>query len=184
MHVWNRQLTVFWRKNSTFRKQLSKIGLCCGPSLEYCVRVWRKLIWKWPRNTPNWPRNMPNKARLQSSVAYTISEKGIWFRHLDYDPDRAQKLISSSMSQHLSTRKISSSSMHAFLSNLANRQTDKRRQSHLPTTSSEVITESKTIMKTSKQSTWTPLFNRLTDPHATVSLWRCTPRQNASLDTY
>ena len=24
----------------------------CGPSLEYCVRVWCKLIRKWPRNTP------------------------------------------------------------------------------------------------------------------------------------
>ena len=57
---------------------------------------------------------------------YTISEKGIRFRHLDYDPDRAQKLTSSSMSRHLSTRKISSKSMHAFLSNLANRQTDRQ----------------------------------------------------------
>ena len=37
-----------------------------------------------------------------------------------------QKLISSSMSRHLSTRNISSKSMHAFLSNLANRQTDRR----------------------------------------------------------
>jgi len=36
------------------------------------------------------------------------------FRHPDYDPDRAQKSISSSMSGHLSTRKISSKSMHAF----------------------------------------------------------------------
>jgi len=29
-----------------------------------------------------------------------------WFRHPDYNPDRAQKLISSSMSRHLSTRKF------------------------------------------------------------------------------
>jgi len=64
--------------------------------------------------------------RLQSSVAYTISEKAIRFRHPNYDPDRAQKLISSSMSRHLSTRNILSKSMHAFLSNLANRQTDKQ----------------------------------------------------------
>jgi len=55
------------------------------------------------------------------------------FWHPDYNPDRAQKLISSSMSRHLSTCKISSKSMHAFLSNLANRQTDKhRRKSHIP----------------------------------------------------
>ena len=55
----------------------------------------------------------------------------------------AQKLISSSMSRHLSTRNISPKSMHAFLSNLANRQTDRqtneRRQTHLPPPLSEVI---------------------------------------------
>jgi len=50
------------------------------------------------------------------------------FRHPDYNSDRAQKLISSSMSRHLSTGNISSKSMHAFLSNLANRQTDRRGQ--------------------------------------------------------
>jgi len=61
------------------------------------------------------------------------------FRHPDYDPDRAQKLISSSMCRQLSTRKISSKSMHAFLSNLANRQTDKHcGQSHIPPPLSEV----------------------------------------------
>jgi len=38
----------------------------------------------------------------------------------------ARKLISSSMSQHLSTCHISSKCKHAFLSNLANRQTDKQ----------------------------------------------------------
>ena len=62
----------------------------------------------------------------RSSSTYTISEKAIWFRHPDYDLDRAQKLINSSMSQHLSTRNISSKSMHAFLSNLADRQTDRQ----------------------------------------------------------
>jgi len=83
---------------------------------------------------------------------YTISEKVIRFRQPDYDPDRAQKLFSSSMSRHPSTRNISSKSIHAFLSNLANRQTgkatqgkhiqtDKRRQSHLPPPLSEVNTE-------------------------------------------
>ena len=72
---------------------------------------------------------------------HTISQKAIRFWHPDYDPDRAEKLISSSMFRHLSTRKMSSKSMHAFLStrNLANRQTDKHRgQSHLPHPLSEV----------------------------------------------
>jgi len=54
--------------------------------------------------------------------AYTTSEKAIRFRHPDYNPDRALKLISSSISRHLSIRNISSKSMHAFLSNLTNRQ--------------------------------------------------------------
>ena len=42
-------------------------------------------------------------------------------------------------SRHLLTRNISSKSMHAFLSNLAKRQTD--RQTHLPLPLSEVINE-------------------------------------------
>jgi len=73
-------------------------------------------------------------------MAYTIVEKAIQFQHLD----RAQKLISSSVFRHLSTRNISSKSMHAFLSNLANRQTDRQTdehgQKHLPPPLSDVIT--------------------------------------------
>jgi len=43
------------------------------------------------------------------------------------------------MSRHLSTRNISSKSMHAFFSNLANRQTDKQiRAKHVPPPLSEV----------------------------------------------
>jgi len=59
---------------------------------------------------------------------YTTSQKAIRFRHPDYDPDRVQKLISSSMSRQMSTRtrKLSSKSVHAFFSNLANRQTDRQ----------------------------------------------------------
>ena len=70
-----------------------------------------------------------------------ISEKAIRFRHPDYDPDRAQKLISSSMSRHLSTRNISSKSMHAFLGNLAksDRQTNEHGQKHVPPPLTEVI---------------------------------------------
>ena len=40
--------------------------------------------------------------------------------------DRVQKLIRSSMSRHLSTRNNLFKSTHAFLSNLAHRQTEKR----------------------------------------------------------
>ena len=80
--------------------------------------------------------------KISRCSAYTISEKTIRFRHPDYNPDRAQKLISSSTSRHLSTRNISSISMHVFLSNLANRQTDKvtnkHGQKHLPPPLSEV----------------------------------------------
>ena len=74
--------------------------------------------------------------KIPRCSAYTLWEKAIRYRHTDYDPDRPQKLISSSMSRHLSTRSISSKSMHAFLSNLAHRQTDKQtracERTHIP----------------------------------------------------
>jgi len=76
------------------------------------------------------------RRKIPHSSAYTMSEKAIRFRHPDYNPDWAQKLISSSMSRHLSTRNISSKSMHAFLSNLANRQTDKQTWAKTCTSSS------------------------------------------------
>ena len=66
-------------------------------------------------------RNIIRRCRV---AVHTLWEKGIRFRHPDYDPDRAQKLISSSKCRHLSTRNISSKSMHAFFSNLAHRQTN------------------------------------------------------------
>jgi len=72
-------------------------------------------------------------------AAHMISEKAIRFRHPDYNPDWAQKLISLSMSRHLSTRNISFKSMHAFLSNLANRQTDECGQTHLPPLSEVIV---------------------------------------------
>ena len=68
-----------------------------------------------------------NKIPRCRVAVHTLWEKGIRFRHPDYDLDRAQKLISSSMSRHLSTRNISSKSMHAFLSTVilhTNRQTN------------------------------------------------------------
>jgi len=74
-------------------------------------------------NTYTW--DFPDIIKLRVAV-YTISEKAIQFWHADYNPDWAQKLISSSMSRHLSTCNISSKSMHMFLSNLAHRQTDRQ----------------------------------------------------------
>jgi len=74
-------------------------------------------------NTYTW--DFPDVIKL-FVAAHKISEKAIRFRHPDYNPDGAQKLISSSMCRHMLSRNISSKSMHAFLSNLANRQTDKR----------------------------------------------------------
>jgi len=64
--------------------------------------------------------------KIQNVAVHAISEKVIRFQHPDYDPGRAQKLISSYMSRHLSTRHISSTSIHAFLSNLSNTQTDRQ----------------------------------------------------------
>ena len=83
-----------------------------------------------------------SRRKIPRNSAYMISEKAIRFRHPDYNSDRAQKIISSSMSRHLSTRNSSSKSMHAFFSNLANRQTDRQTnehgQKHLPPPLSEV----------------------------------------------
>jgi len=79
-----------------------------------------------------------SRRKIPRSSAYTISEKAIRFRHPDYDPDLAQKLISSSMSRHLSIRNFSSKSMHAFLSNLANRHTDRQTNTGKTCTSSFV----------------------------------------------
>ena len=56
----------------------------------------------------------------------TISGKAIRFRHPDYNPDRAQKLISSFKS------------MHAFLSNLANRQTDRQTNTEVMTSTNRM----------------------------------------------
>jgi len=67
-----------------------------------------------------------SRRKIPRSMAYRIADKAIRFQHPDYDPDRAQKLISLSMSRHLSTRNISSKPMHTFLSNLANRQIDRQ----------------------------------------------------------
>ena len=64
-----------------------------------------------------------SRRKIPRSSIYTISKKATWFRHGDYDLDRAQQLISSSMSRHLSTCNISFKSMHVFL---ANRQTDRQ----------------------------------------------------------
>jgi len=81
--------------------------------------------------------------KIPRSSAYTISKKAIRFRHPEYNLDRAQKLISSSMSRHLSTRNISSKSMHAFLVILlTDRQTNEHGQKHVPPPLSEVITRS------------------------------------------
>jgi len=87
--------------------------------------------------------DFPNviKFCVAASIRYWRKQFGSGW-HLDYNPDWAQKLISSSMSRHLSTHNISSKSMHAFLSILANRQdrqTDKHGQKHLPPPSSEVM---------------------------------------------
>ena len=77
--------------------------------------------------------------KFRVATLCTISKKAIRFRHPDYNPDRAQKLTSSSTSRHVSTHNISSKSVHAFLSNLANRQTDRQaRAKHLPPPLSEV----------------------------------------------
>ena len=86
-----------------------KTTRCCFDGPPIPVRAW----------------NFPDVIKFHCCSAYAMGE-GIRFRHPDYDADRAQKFISSSMSRHLSTRNISSKSTLAFLSNLAHRQTNRQ----------------------------------------------------------
>jgi len=99
-------------KHST-RSALSRAHLC--PTTVFrCLKTTRRCCDGRPITMPNtctW--DFPNVIKFCVAV-HTISQKAIQFWHLDYDPDRAQKLISSSMSRHLSTRKMSSKSMQAF----------------------------------------------------------------------
>jgi len=103
----------------------------------------KSLLKLFPRfvvpNTCTWDFPDVIKFRVAS---HTISEKVIRFRHPDYNPDRAQKLISSSMSQHLSTRNISNPCTRFKVISLTDRQTDRQKnergQTHLPSPLSEV----------------------------------------------
>jgi len=98
--------------------------------------------------TKLFPRLAVNKTILKSRVTagfsrrnkiprcsvYNIRESNP-VRHPDYNPDWAQKLISSSISRHLSTHNISSKSMHTFFSNVDNRQTDRQTRANAFTSS-------------------------------------------------
>ena len=92
-----------------YSKKRAWIWMKCCVSTD--VGTWTN--WLTFEPDPDIPRR-----KIPRSSAYTISEKAVQFRHPDYDPDGAQKLTSSSMSRHLSTRNISSKSMNAFLSAL------------------------------------------------------------------
>jgi len=122
---------VFWQYNTTiqYNKKLIKRRSTKPARSATKVRLGEQNHFKTTPRCSGGARHyvyvgFPRR-KIPRSTAYTISEKATRFRHPDYKPDRAQKLISSSMSRHLSTRNISSKSMDAFLSNLANRETDK-----------------------------------------------------------
>jgi len=92
------------RKTSTFTCRRRTLKQSWGEKFvigEEFLRPWnRKITTNWENWLPkNLFRDHSSGAIAQCSVAYTISEKAIRFRHPDYNPDRAQKLISLSMSQ-------------------------------------------------------------------------------------
>ena len=131
--------------------------------------------------------------KVPHTSSYTIPEKAIRFHHSDYNLDRAQKLISLSMSRHLSTRNISSKSMHTFLSNLANRQTDKHGQKHLPPPLSEVLKEKVLLFLVGKKKTCFHFFVAAAYSLRTVTKTLCagvilynyqSSMQNNILNTY
>jgi len=109
------------------------------------------------------------------SRAYTISEKAIRFRHPDFNTDQAQKLISSSMSRHLSTRKISSFNICRYKCSFCHNNVDAKCYNHMrpnPCTCFWVIllTERQTDKQTNERTTtktFTSSFvggNELTKP--------------------
>jgi len=71
------------------------------------------------------------KFRVAALIRYRRKQSGAGIRTII----SGSKVISSSMSRHLSTRNISSKYMHAFLSNLANRQTDRQTRANAFTSS-------------------------------------------------
>ena len=126
-------VTCTWQKHNPTRRH--SVERMLPPTKVFPRRTVNKTILKpcltastGRANTHMW--DFPDVIKFRV-VAHTISEKKIQFQHPDYNPDRAQKLISSSMSRHLSTRNISSKSMHAILSNLANRQTAAGKRTYL-----------------------------------------------------
>jgi len=100
---------------------------CFGGSVNKTILKPRVAAAAGRANTYMWDFSDVNSAYQR---LYDIGESSPVPRHPNYYPDRAQKLIGSSMSRHLSTRNVSSKSMHAFLSNLANRQTDRQTDRH------------------------------------------------------
>jgi len=121
--------TIKWRC-STITSTL-KIGQVWRPVAPQPYVVQKSC---WPRKLPGpWTTSGLNSISLQCipwPVACSVwGTVPVWptsdFRLISdlphYDPDRVQKLISSYVSRYLSTVTISSKSIHAFLSNLANR---------------------------------------------------------------
>ena len=87
------------------------------------------------------------RRKIPRTSAYTISDKAIRFRHPDYNPDRAQKLISSSISRHLSSRHPNPCTrfwvgLILLTNRQTNKQTNEHRQKHVPPPLSEVINSS------------------------------------------
>ena len=64
--------------------------------------------------------------KISRCSAYTESEKAIRFRHQDYDPDRAQKFVHVPTSVECRHATFRPNPCTRFLSNLANRQTDRQ----------------------------------------------------------
>jgi len=133
--IWNQQtwgylsVTYKWHLYSPQCVSIIKLE---GHSVER-MYLRRRCFDGWVNKTILKPRLAAASGRANThtwhfpdAIKFRVSEKAIRLRHPDYNPYRAQELISSSMSRHLSTHNISSKSMHAFLSNLANRQTDRQ----------------------------------------------------------
>ena len=117
-------------------------------------------------NTCAW--DFPDVIKFRVAVHTILEKKTFRLRYPNYDPDRVQKLISSSVSRHLSRRKMSPKSMDAFLSNLANRQTDRRTDKHRG--KSHLLPPLSEVNKVMRSMTYLPRRYRQTDRQLQLQL--------------
>ena len=104
MKQFRRYLYSFWRNSRTWQ---TRTDTACRHIPRLCIASRGKKYKKHCKTTRRCSGQYVyvgfSRRKIPRTSAYTIAEKAIRFRHPDYNPDRAQKLISLSvcLSAHL-----------------------------------------------------------------------------------